>query len=47
MESSASPAISIALTIGALVICLTLLSIYTAFGPPAKQLSDPFEDHED
>ncbi|WP_155120113.1 photosystem II reaction center protein PsbN, partial [Microcystis aeruginosa] len=21
--------------------------LYTAFGPPAAELSDPFEDHED
>ncbi|MFN3926055.1 MAG: photosystem II reaction center protein PsbN [Pseudanabaenaceae cyanobacterium] len=47
METVSSPALSIALAIGAFVICLTLVSIYTAFGPPAKQLSDPFEDHED
>jgi PsbN protein len=44
---SASSATSIALTVSLFVITLTLLSIYTAFGPPAKQLSDPFEDHED
>ncbi|MFM7875522.1 MAG: photosystem II reaction center protein PsbN, partial [Microcystis panniformis] len=23
------------------------LALYTAFGPPAAELSDPFEDHED
>ncbi|MFM7580399.1 MAG: photosystem II reaction center protein PsbN, partial [Microcystaceae cyanobacterium] len=22
-------------------------AIYTAFGPPSAELSDPFEDHED
>jgi PsbN protein len=40
-------ATSISLTIAAFVICLTALSIYTAFGPPNKKLSDPYEDHED
>ncbi|MCS6959851.1 MAG: photosystem II reaction center protein PsbN [Pseudanabaenaceae cyanobacterium SKYGB_i_bin29] len=40
-------ATSIALTLAAFVICLTGLAIYTAFGPPSKTLSDPFEDHED
>ncbi len=44
---SASSATSIALTLAIFVICLTLFSVYTAFGPPSKQLSDPFEDHED
>ena len=29
------------------VIAITVASIYTSFGPPGKQLSDPFEDHED
>ncbi|MCA1903540.1 MAG: photosystem II reaction center protein PsbN [Cyanobacteria bacterium M5B4] len=40
-------ATSIALTLAAFVVCLTGLSIYTAFGPPNKQLGDPYEDHED
>ena len=26
---------------------LTGFGIYTAFGPPSKQLSDPFDDHDD
>jgi len=26
---------------------MTGFSIYTAFGPPAKELRDPFEEHED
>ncbi len=34
-------------TIAAILIALTGFSIYTAFGPPSAQLSDPFEDHED
>jgi len=41
------PATVLSICIGAVIIVLTALSIYTAFGPPAKQLSDPFDDHED
>lgn len=40
-------ATSIILAIATFVIGLTLLSIYTAFGPPGKKLGDPFEEHED
>jgi PsbN protein len=40
-------ALSITLAIAAFTIGLTAISIYTAFGPPNKKLSDPFEDHED
>ncbi|KKJ01313.1 photosystem II reaction center protein PsbN [Prochlorothrix hollandica] len=46
MESS-SPALSLGLTLAAIVIGLTGFSVYIAFGPPAKDLADPFEDHED
>ncbi|NEP17198.1 MAG: photosystem II reaction center protein PsbN [Leptolyngbya sp. SIO4C1] len=35
------------ISVGAIVLAFTGFAIYTAFGPPAKQLSDPFEDHED
>jgi PsbN protein len=43
MESSTVLIISV----GAIIIAITALSIYTSFGPPSKELSDPFEDHED
>lgn len=33
--------------IGAIVLAVTGYAIYIAFGPPAAQLSDPFDDHED
>jgi len=29
------------------VVAITVASIYTSFGPPSKQLNDPFDDHED
>ncbi|HIK14852.1 MAG TPA: photosystem II reaction center protein PsbN [Leptolyngbyaceae cyanobacterium M33_DOE_097] len=41
------PAIALNISICAVLVGLTGYAIYTAFGPPAKDLSDPFEDHED
>ncbi|MEL6232176.1 MAG: photosystem II reaction center protein PsbN [Cyanobacteria bacterium J06627_3] len=35
------------ISVGAIVITFTGLAVYTAFGPPSKQLADPFDDHED
>ncbi|WP_017718940.1 photosystem II reaction center protein PsbN [Kamptonema formosum] len=43
MESSAVLIISI----GAVLVAITGFSIYTSFGPPSKELADPFDDHED
>ncbi|NER38693.1 MAG: photosystem II reaction center protein PsbN [Oscillatoria sp. SIO1A7] len=37
----------ISVSIGGLLVAITALTIYTAFGPPAKELADPFDDHED
>lgn len=33
--------------VSSLLVGITLYSIYTAFGPGAKSLRDPFEEHED
>jgi PsbN protein len=41
------PATVLSICIAAIVITITGFSIYTAFGPPSAELSDPFEDHED
>jgi PsbN protein len=41
------PATVLIITIAAFIVAVTGLSVYTAFGPPAKELGDPFEDHED
>ncbi|MCC5642346.1 photosystem II reaction center protein PsbN [Nostoc sp. CHAB 5824] len=41
------PAIVLSISVAAVVIAITGLSIYTSFGPPSKQLNDPFDDHED
>ncbi|MEL6137770.1 MAG: photosystem II reaction center protein PsbN [Cyanobacteria bacterium J06628_6] len=35
------------ISVGTIVVGFTGFAVYLAFGPPAKQLSDPFEDHED
>jgi PsbN protein len=33
--------------LSSLLLGVTAYSIYTAFGPSAKTLRDPFEEHED
>nr|YP_009545972.1 photosystem II protein N [Glaucocystis incrassata]ASQ39933.1 photosystem II protein N [Glaucocystis sp. BBH]ASQ40033.1 photosystem II protein N [Glaucocystis incrassata] len=35
------------LFIASLLLGITGYSVYTAFGPPSKNLRDPFEEHED
>ncbi|MEY3825728.1 MAG: hypothetical protein RLZZ148_540 [Cyanobacteriota bacterium] len=37
----------LSISIGAVLIGVTGFAIYTAFGPPAAELDDPFDDHED
>ncbi|MBE9031639.1 photosystem II reaction center protein PsbN [filamentous cyanobacterium LEGE 11480] len=41
------PAMALNISLCAAVVGLTGYAIYTAFGPPASELNDPFEDHED
>lgn len=41
------PAIALNISILVALVGLTGYAIYTAFGPPSKELADPFEDHED
>ncbi|MEM9771856.1 MAG: photosystem II reaction center protein PsbN [Cyanobacteria bacterium P01_D01_bin.73] len=47
MVETASPALSIGIAVCTLLLGITGYSIYLSFGPPAAELSDPFEDHED
>ncbi len=48
MEStSTSPALSVAITLVTVLLALTGFGVYTAFGPPSKRLTDPFDDHDD
>jgi PsbN protein len=35
------------ISIGSVLVAITGVAVYTAFGPPSTELSDPFEDHED
>jgi PsbN protein len=46
-SSTGSPALSVAITVLAVLLGLTGLGIYLAFGPPSKGLTDPFDDHDD
>jgi PsbN protein len=45
--SETSPAISIAISVLVVLLALTGFGLYTAFGPPSKELTDPFDDHDD
>lgn len=42
-----SPAFFFTIFLSCLLISITGYSIYVGFGPPSKQLRDPFEEHED
>ncbi|MEB3234693.1 MAG: photosystem II reaction center protein PsbN [Cyanobacteriota bacterium] len=46
-SSTASPALNVAIAVLVALLGLTGFGIYTAFGPPSKQLTDPFDDHDD
>jgi PsbN protein len=35
------------ISVATIVLAFTVFAIYTAFGPPSKQLADPFDDHDD
>ena len=44
MENSA---FFLTILLSCLLLSITSYSIYIGFGPPASQLRDPFEEHED
>lgn len=46
-QKKMEPATIMGIVIVAILLLLTAISIYTAFGPPSAQLTDPFEEHED
>ena len=46
MQNS-SPALSLAIAILVALLGLTGFGVYTAFGPPARALDDPWDDHDD
>jgi PsbN protein len=41
------PATVFSISIAAILVAVTGFSIYTSFGPPSRELEDPFDDHED
>ena len=41
------PATSLIIGVAVILVAITAFGIYTAFGPPAKELEDPYEMHED
>jgi PsbN protein len=41
------PATVLIISVAAAVIVITGWGIYISFGPPSKELGDPYEDHED
>ncbi|MEM1310780.1 MAG: photosystem II reaction center protein PsbN [Cyanobacteria bacterium P01_C01_bin.70] len=41
------PATVLIISVCAILTAFTAFAVYTAFGPPSKQLIDPFEEHED
>ncbi|MBO9999272.1 MAG: photosystem II reaction center protein PsbN [Cyanobacteria bacterium SID2] len=41
------PATVLSISIAALLLAITALGVYMSFGPPSKDLIDPFEEHED
>ncbi len=47
MESSSPDSIYLLIALVTITFGLTGFGIYTAFGPPSKELEDPFEEHED
>ena len=47
LSSAPDPAISIAVTLLAILLGLTGFGLWRAFGPQAKKLTDPWDDHDD
>jgi PsbN protein len=41
------PATVLSISVAAVLLAVTGYSVYMSFGPPSKQLADPFDDHED
>ncbi len=45
--SLSDPATVLSISLGLAFVAVTVAAIYMAFGPPAAQLDDPYDDHED
>nr|NP_050879.1 photosystem II protein N [Nephroselmis olivacea]Q9TKW6.1 RecName: Full=Protein PsbN [Nephroselmis olivacea]AAD54850.1 N protein of photosystem II [Nephroselmis olivacea] len=42
-----TPALVATVFVSCLVLSITGYSLYIGFGPPSKELRDPFDEHED
>ena len=47
METMSDAGMTVAIVILSTLAGLTGFGIYTAFGPPSKELTDSFDEHED
>lgn len=47
MNNVPDPGITVGLTIFVALMAITLYGVYMAFGEPSKELTDPFDEHED
>jgi len=41
------PATVLMISVCAVVLAVTGYAVYLSFGPPANELADPFDDHDD
>ena len=47
LSSAPDPAASVAVSILLILLALTGFGLWTAFGPKAAKLTDPWDDHDD
>ena len=47
LMDASSPATSLIVGLILVLFGFTGFGIYTSFGPPSKQLEDPFDEHDD
>ena len=47
LSSAPDPALSMAVTILVILLALTVFGLWTAFGPKAAKLTDPWDEHDD
>jgi PsbN protein len=45
--NSMEPATVLIISVATVLVAVTGYSVYMSFGPPSKQLADPFDEHED
>lgn len=47
LRENMEPATVLIISVAVILIAATIMAVYTSFGPPSKELADPYEDHED